>query len=931
MPFSKYFTIPDNPPSSKHGSLTAAAGIAEGGGLQFQLPAFMQTGPPTLAQGGGAEVLPFNSTWFANNSGGSFFPSPTPAPQLSFPLSQQLTAPSPFGLPVYSASGFDVLSILSRVASRPNPQVILGPVDLTTSFVVVDVRRHDSPIVYCSPSFCRLTGYPEHEVLGRNCRFLQAPPGSGEVRRGVPRNFTSQTSVDQMKKAAVANKEVQTSIVNFRKDSSAFINLVSVIPIGGGERNGPHESNDVVYHVGFQVDLTEQPTAILGKLRDGSYVASSPQSIPPPQTAAVPVVPSSVVVAQPPRRQALPALRMAPSLSKALANPTLLEELPITTSANAPVPVPPSTSSSSNTPPLINTTTSSPLALLLLEYAPDSILVVSLKGAFLYVAPALSRLPGHDPSSLVGRAIADLAHPEDVVPLERQLKESSALVSATGGSEKEPHPHARLIDVLFRARTKGGRYVWVEARGRLHVEPGKGRKAIVLSARARGMPCVRWGDLLPSPPAASSDGEQTECWAQLSGLGPSAGAIVSASSALTALIGLEPKDVLGRRVPSLCVDQDREQVERVIREVEALRREGGGGGRRVCFVSLTSPSGSPVRVRLVFYATRLECGEGLGVVPPVVLLHLCLAPPSSLQAHEHEEGYRGTNDPTENIFAELEVRRGSSWQYELQQLRFANARLGEEVRGLEGALGSSTSSSLEEVHEQQTQEERRGNEYPPPPVFAQQGEVETSLFAYQPPSHAPPPTHAHDHTHAYPDPLTPPAHAQDNYTSALASYDTGADGAQAYGELEMGLAAGGVHSTAGVPKRPDANLWTLEVKTVVVVPRPLLPLGIPRVELECKLQHFPALHDVPRLKHLDVPYIQYHPALVILPQLEYELLGAGGNVPPPLFPTPTPTAWTGTTAARTGLGEQAALGITACTRGAGRPGSRGDEEAPDGV
>lgn len=69
------------------------------------------------------------------------------------------TAPLPAlpanGLPLYSASGFDMLRMLAKVATRPNPKIMLGPVDMTCSFVVVDIRRFDSPIVYASPTFTR--------------------------------------------------------------------------------------------------------------------------------------------------------------------------------------------------------------------------------------------------------------------------------------------------------------------------------------------------------------------------------------------------------------------------------------------------------------------------------------------------------------------------------------------------------------------------------------------------------------------------------------------------------------------------------------------------------------------------------------------------------------------------------------------------------
>jgi hypothetical protein len=55
--------------------------------------------------------------------------------------------------------------------------------------------------------------------------------------------------------------------------------------------------------------------------------------------------------------------------------------------------------------------------------------------------------------------------------------------------------------------------------------------------------------------------------------------------------------------------------------------------------------------------------------------------------------------PTTNIFGELSLSRGSSWQYELQQLKFKNMRFVQEIEALEASVssvsvsGSSVSSS----------------------------------------------------------------------------------------------------------------------------------------------------------------------------------------------------------------------------------------------
>ncbi|KAL2132095.1 hypothetical protein VTI74DRAFT_4218 [Chaetomium olivicolor] len=77
---------------------------------------------------------------------------------------------------LYSHSGLDVLTILAYIHARPNPSIHLGAVDASCAIVVCDLLQPDQPIIYTSEGFTLLTGYRQQEVLGRNCRFLQAPP-----------------------------------------------------------------------------------------------------------------------------------------------------------------------------------------------------------------------------------------------------------------------------------------------------------------------------------------------------------------------------------------------------------------------------------------------------------------------------------------------------------------------------------------------------------------------------------------------------------------------------------------------------------------------------------------------------------------------------------------------------------------------------------
>lgn len=163
---------------------------------------------------------------------------------------------------LYSSSGFDVLGALSRVVSRPNPRVNLGPVDFSCSFLVVDVRKEDCPIVYSSPTFSVLTGYENKEILGKNCRFLQGP--DGQVAQGSRRKYTDNVAVSHLKRNLSQGRECQASLINYRKDGSPFINLVTVVPI-------PWDTEEIAFHVGFQVDLVESPNAILKNITDGTY------------------------------------------------------------------------------------------------------------------------------------------------------------------------------------------------------------------------------------------------------------------------------------------------------------------------------------------------------------------------------------------------------------------------------------------------------------------------------------------------------------------------------------------------------------------------------------------------------------------------------------------------------------------------------------
>lgn len=110
-----------------------------------------------------------------------------------------------------------------------------------------DLLKPDQPIVYVSDSFTELTGYARHEVLGRNCRFLQNPPGCARnPARAI--KTSDRMAIHRMRQAVHTRSEIQLEVTNYRRDGSRFTNALSIIPVSP-------VGNDYQYAVGFQVDV----------------------------------------------------------------------------------------------------------------------------------------------------------------------------------------------------------------------------------------------------------------------------------------------------------------------------------------------------------------------------------------------------------------------------------------------------------------------------------------------------------------------------------------------------------------------------------------------------------------------------------------------------------------------------------------------------
>ncbi|ODA75868.1 hypothetical protein RJ55_08509 [Drechmeria coniospora] len=181
------------------------------------------------------------------------FPPNDPAeasedPQRSSPRTKWQKLDDPIIYPgLYSATGFDIMKILMRVLSRPNPQVELGAVDCSVALILCDLERPDHPIVYASDSFCELTGYNLQEVLGRNCRFLQRPSASPSSSSLSSTESTDKAAIRSIRLAIDARQEIQLTLRNYKKNGKPFTNILSIIPLD-------LDSSGSRYAVGFQVE-----------------------------------------------------------------------------------------------------------------------------------------------------------------------------------------------------------------------------------------------------------------------------------------------------------------------------------------------------------------------------------------------------------------------------------------------------------------------------------------------------------------------------------------------------------------------------------------------------------------------------------------------------------------------------------------------------
>jgi PAS domain S-box-containing protein len=354
----------------------------------------------------------------------------------------------------------------------------------------------------------------------------------------------------------------------------------------------------------------------------------------------------------------------------------------------------------------------------LLENTDDVVHVLSLKGLFLYLSPSSRKVLEYDSSELVGTALSSVCHPSDIVPVTRELKDTS-----TGAA----------VNVVFRIRRKHSGYTWFESHGSLHTEQGKGRKCIILVGRERPVYALSRHDMELSGGISDS-----ELWSKMS----TSGMFLFVSSNSRSLLDRQPEELVGTSIQALMRPESKPEFGRMLEQVRSGKRAqfkhemqnkrgqtlqahstiypgDAGEGQKPTFLvaqtKLLRPTragsssamkpGTPLRLENTPASSTPTQNSGLS---SSLSQARGISTPQTWASNSAQSVARSSNiyEPITsqaggaglpigsqdvalasdlNVFDELKTTRSTSWQFELRQMEKKNRILKEELDSLQSA------------------------------------------------------------------------------------------------------------------------------------------------------------------------------------------------------------------------------------------------------
>ncbi len=106
---------------------------------------------------------------------------------------------------------------------------------------ISDMGQVDEPLIYVNQAFEQMTGHASEEVVGVNCRFLQA-------------DLRDQVGVHEVRSAIRAERNCRVVLRNVKKDGTPFWNDLNLAPVTDG-------SGRLTHYIGIQTDISAQREA----------------------------------------------------------------------------------------------------------------------------------------------------------------------------------------------------------------------------------------------------------------------------------------------------------------------------------------------------------------------------------------------------------------------------------------------------------------------------------------------------------------------------------------------------------------------------------------------------------------------------------------------------------------------------------------------
>jgi PAS domain S-box-containing protein len=140
-----------------------------------------------------------------------------------------------------------------------NFQLMTMALDASISGIIItDHTQPDNPIIYCNKAFENITGYSRKEIIGHNCRFLQAQDRNQKERAILAKCISE-------------GEECRVEIRNYRKNGDLFWNELYMSPVKNADGEVTHfigVQNDVTYRKNAEQDLRHQKLLMEKRIKE---------------------------------------------------------------------------------------------------------------------------------------------------------------------------------------------------------------------------------------------------------------------------------------------------------------------------------------------------------------------------------------------------------------------------------------------------------------------------------------------------------------------------------------------------------------------------------------------------------------------------------------------------------------------------------------